>query len=351
MIDKLVKESVKGLKPYMPNKYSYKYKMDANESPFILESFVMDKIIGRFKKVSLNYYPDTDANILTKKIAQYVGVEQENIITGNGSDEMIKLLLETFVDKSDTVLAHTPTFVMYKHGCDIIGANYIGIESDDNFNIDVDEIIDASKRLKPKVIFICNPNNPTGNIISKTDIIKIIKQTNAIVVVDEAYIEFGGETVISLVNKFDNLIVLRTLSKAFGLAGIRTGYLVSNTEIINYIKAVKPPYNLNAISQIVGEIILDEKTFISNNIEYIKKQRDKLYAEMKKIDDIIVYPSETNFILFSIDRENIFEELLKRGFMIRPFNGGKLNGCFRVTVGKSEENKLFVDTLREVVKI
>lgn len=350
MIDTLIKASVKDLKPYIPHDYDYKYKLDANESPYNLPGNILENIIKKIKNIDFNRYPDTNSALLRKEISNYIGVGYKNIIVGNGSDEMISVIIDTFVEEGDTVLSHEPTFVMYGLTSKISGANYIDIKTDENFDVNIDELIKSANDKKAKIIFLCTPNNPTGNIIKKEKILQVINETNAIVVVDEAYVEFSGESVINEVLNHDRLIVLRTLSKAFGAAGIRTGYLVAGDKVVDRLNSVKPPYNINSISQLIATEFLKNREEILKRIDIIKSDRDNLISKMKQIESIKVYDSHANFIIFKVnDNKKVFDGLLERGVMVRNFSGGKLENHLRVSVGNTEENEAFINALKEVI--
>lgn len=349
MINKLVRRCVAELASYDLNKLEYKYKMDANESPFNIPSTLYNNIMEKMKKLDFNRYPDSDSLELKREISNYVNQSYKKIIVGNGSDEMISLIVNTFVEKNDIVISHSPTFSMYRFFTQIADGEYIEVPSNDNFEVDVDSLIKYSNENNGKIIFLCSPNNPTGNVISKRDIERIVNETNGIVVVDEAYIEFGGETVVNEIDKYDRLIVLRTLSKTFGAAGIRTGYLVSNEKIVKELNKVKPPYNLNILSQLVAIELVKNKEEVLEKVNTLVAERKFLYEEMSKINGVKVYPSNSNFILFKVnDGNKIFNQLLKEGVLVRDFNKGVLKNHLRVTVGNRKENNAFIRVLKEV---
>jgi histidinol-phosphate aminotransferase len=350
MIEKYLKEEVRNLKPYVPHDYDYKYKMDANESPFNIKPEIMQSIVSKLLDTDINRYPDTNSIELRKSISEFIEVDYKNIVVGNGSDEMIHVLLNTFVGRDEVVLSHEPTFSMYGINTKVLGGRYLEIPTDEEFDVDIEKLISVSNDLGSKVIILCNPNNPTGNLIAKSDIIKVIENTNSIVVVDEAYIEFGGESMVDKLSDYDRLIVLRTFSKAFGAAGIRTGYLLSSDEIVEKISAVKPPYNLNSVSQLIASELMKNSDTVMENIEAIKVERDRLNEEMKKIDGLKLYKTGANFIMFKVaDAKSVFEKLLQNGIMIRYFSGGVLENHLRVSVGTREENDAFLKVLKEVI--
>lgn len=237
---------------------------------------------------------------------------------------------------------------MYSIYSQINGSKFIGVESDENLVINIDNVIEKVKENNPKIVIVCNPNNPTGTILKREEIIKLLDSTNSLVVLDEAYMDFGEESMLSDVFKYDNLIVLRTLSKAFGLAGIRTGYMLSNSSLINSVEKVRPPYNLNSLSDFIATRALRNKDVVKAYIKEVKEEREVLYKEMIGMG-IKAYKSQANFILFYSEIENLSQKLIDRGVLIRKF-GGKLENYYRVTIGDKEENSMFVGAIRDILK-
>lgn len=349
-MENLVRERVKLLKAYKVKKEDFEIKLDANESPYNILDILEYEIIKNLKKEKINRYPDSDSEELRKLLAQYVGLEEDNIICGNGSDEIIRIILDAFIDKDDVVVTHSPSFVMYKISTEIVGGKIIEVESDEKFQLDINNIINVSNEKNAKAIFLCNPNNPTGTYISKEEIIKVIENTNAVVVVDEAYIEFYGSSVIDEIEKYERLIVLRTLSKAFGLAGIRLGYGAAQESVIDILNKVKAPYNLNSISQIIGRVALENIDKVMKNIEAIIDERNNLMNQLKELKEIELIPSASNFILIRTERyEEIIKKFKAKLMMIKGYgNEGKLKNCIRLTVGTKEENHKVLSLLKEV---
>lgn len=338
---KLVKENIENINKYEPNKKPYSIKLDANEGENIFFSDIGDEL-------KLNLYPDGDSSLLRDEIGKYLNVDPNNIVAGNGSSEMIELVMKAFIDKGDIILSFIPTFSMYHIFSQIYSAKFIGINSNENFVQDVDVLIEEAKNIKPKIIFICNPNNPTGYLMNKYEIKKLLNNTDSLVVVDEAYIEFAQGSMVEYISEYENLIVLRTLSKAFGLAAIRVGYMVSNKHIIDIINKVKSPYNLNSISQYVGVKALREKEKMFQYVEEVKKERKYLYNKLKKFP-IEVYPSNGNFIFFKSEVSKLDEKLNEKGILIRSFSKD-LENHYRVTVGNRWENEEFIKSLKEILE-
>lgn len=345
---KLIRDNIKNLKGYETKDISYRVKLDANEGKNVFFQDILEKGISFPEEFNINLYPDSDATLLRKEIGKYLNIDSNNIVAGNGSSEMIELVMKTFIDRDDSILTFIPTFTMYSIYSQIYSAKFIGVESNEDFSIDIDILIRKANEINPKIIFICNPNNPTGYLIDKNEIIKLLDNVNSIVVVDEAYIEFAEGSMVGEISKYNNLIVLRTLSKALGLAAIRLGYMVSNQDIINIINKVKSPYNLNSISQFIGTKALEDKDKISKYVEEVKLERDYLYNSLAQLP-VDPYESNGNFILFKSNIQGLDRKLEKEGILIRGFSGD-LEGCYRVTVGDRWKNEEFIKSLKEILE-
>lgn len=348
-MENLIKESVYNLEAYRAVNEFYDIKLDANENPNDLFENFYKEFIYEINKININRYPDPLSYNLRKKLSDYTGINAENIICGNGSDEIISIILNTFIDKGDNILIHVPTFPMYKITASILGANVIEVKTDENFNVNIDELIKKAKENFVKIIFICNPNNPTGNIIRKEEILRVLNETESIVVVDEAYFEFFGETVIdSIYNK--RLIVIRTLSKAFALAGARVGYAIASKETIDVLNKVKPPYNLNTFSQVAGIIMLNNYDKVKNSIEEIKTEKEYLLNELRSLEGLKVFNGCGNFILIKLKKFNNAVKLLKEYKIgVKSYDRGDLKECIRVTIGTRYENNKFIDVVKRVI--
>lgn len=346
----LIREDIKALKPYTASKEHYDIKLDANESPYNLLEDFKEEFLKRIGNISANRYPDLDSYFLRKRIADYVDFKGENVICGNGSDEIIQMIINSFVDRGEYVVTHSPTFSMYKIMTQICGGSFIEVPSDDDFNIDVDGIIEAANENNAKIIIICNPNNPTGTVTSRENILKIIESTSSIVVVDEAYYEFLGETVADRIKDCSRLVVLRTLSKAFSLAGARVGYGIAGEELINVLLTVKHPYNINVLSETIALLYIDNADKAKEKIEILKNEREYLIRELQKVAGIKVFPSGSNFVLIkSTKAEEILKACKEEKILLRGFGGGPLENCIRITIGKGEENKRVLSIMQRVV--
>lgn len=331
----------------------HKIKMDANESPFDLPYSIKRALAEDLVSLPLNRYPDASGSKLKNRLAQLLGVTLEQIAVGNGSDELINHIILAFGGDYSRVIFPKPTFVMYEIIAKVCGVEAKAIDLDQNFDISAKTLIENFTTRGVNLLFFSYPNNPTANCFSETEIIKVIETKRAIVVIDEAYFEFSKKSLLPLLKSksYDNLIILRTFSKAFSLAALRVGYAVSSPQLIAQIEKVRLPYNVNAFSQLAAIKLLENLPIIAEQTELILKERDRIVKELSSIaniDGIILYKSDANFILFRVaNPEEVYQKLLKNGILIKNLNrSGILKGCLRVTVGKPKENEAFIATLK-----
>ncbi|MCI6459265.1 MAG: histidinol-phosphate transaminase, partial [Clostridium sp.] len=289
------KQSVKELQPYVVNPVVCSVKLDANEGNKDLFKDLIKDIGDDFY---LNLYPDDNYTQLKEAIVNYIGCKIENISVGNGSSELLDLCVKTFVDTNELILSLDPTFSMYSIYAKIVNSRYIGAGEGNDFTINVDDVIKSIEENDPKLTIICNPNNPTGTTIKRDDVLRIVKSTDNVVIVDEAYMEFSNESVVDEIENYDNLIVVKTMSKAFSMAGIRTGYLIANEELVKTIEKVRPPYNLNSISALLATKALKQKDKMLSYVENLKVEREKIYEKLLDMG-VKAYKSGANFVFFS----------------------------------------------------
>jgi histidinol-phosphate aminotransferase len=326
-------------------------KMDANENPFNIQEPLKKKLLEEMGRVDLNRYPVAGAPQLRNRFAQYYGVDKDMVMLGNGSDELIQTLCLTLKGKINGVLVPVPTFSMYKIIAANTGNKVTEVPLDKKFDLDVDAILDKIKANFPALIFLSYPNSPTGNLFSRKKIETIIKKTPGIVVIDEAYAAFSGQTLLPLLKKYDNLIFLNTLSK-LGLASMRLGLLIGNRDIVAQLDKVRLPYNVNSLSQIAANFFLNYQDEFSRQVAEIVKRRKELYLGLKKIAGIKLYPSQANFIFFScaFDSDRIYNKLVAEGIIVKNLNLPPLMpNCMRVTVGNRKENEAFLRALKSVI--
>lgn len=350
MIDKLVSKRAHGLESYKVEPALPGIALDKNEIPWSLNDRVEEALIKRIRTMELNRYPDSDCAELKAAISRYTAIDTVSIGIGNGSDELISVVLQTFIEPGDTIAVQNPTFSMYKIYGTICGARIWEYNLDCNFEMKLEEFIGCLQKEKPKLVFLCNPNNPTGRRLELPELEQILKEVDSIVIVDEAYFEFSGLTAAGLLSEYDNLIILRTFSKAFGLAGLRVGYMLACPSIINYVDRIRSPFNVNAFAQVAAEEILKNIDTVTERIEIIKSERERLTKLLIKLEDLQCFESWSNFILIrSKYAGKINKRLQEAGVHIKGFSGPMLKDCLRVTVGSPAENDSFYEVVKEVL--
>jgi histidinol-phosphate aminotransferase len=338
---KLARPNIRSLRPYEAKEIPCKVKLDANESPYTINIAPDKKILRR-----LNRYPDPEAKELKKAISKNLKINTDNILPGNGSDELIYYLITTF---GGPVLYPVPTFSMYGIISQALGEKNIGIPLNKDFDLDIDKMLAAIKKYSPRLIFLSSPNNPTGNCFSAESILKIIEASKGIVIVDEAYQPFSSDRgFLPLLKDYKNLAILRTLSK-IGFASLRVGFLIADAGLINEVNKVRLPFNLNALSQAMALEAFKNKNIIESQIKNITSERERLFEELSSIKDITPYPSEANFILFKTKNTDVvFQKLIKNGVLVRNLSSA-VKDSLRVTVGTPEENNFFIKALRKSI--
>lgn len=343
----LLRPEIRTLKPYSIVETPSRIKMDANESPFDPPEEIRQEISQGLRNIHFNRYPDPGAVTLKKRISEYLQVEPERLMLGNGSDELIGYLITAFTGQNSGVLFPSPTFSMYGIIARAQGQTAIEVPLDDQFQIDSTVFLQAVRKHSPQIVFLASPNNPTGNGFPEEAVLRILEETHAIVVADEAYIDFSNHPgFIKHLQTTPNLVILRTLSK-IGMAALRIGILVSSREVIGELEKVRLPYNINTFSQAAASALLSHPEALKKQIRMIIEERNRLFESMSGIKEIQTYPSQANFILFRTQgAEELYRGLLKAGILVRNLNQpGPLQGCLRVTVGMPEENTEFLEHL------
>ena len=356
MENKWMRTTVAALSPYVVAPIAETRVVNANENYLNILALpgVREELARALETFMPAKYPDPMAETLRKDLAAYIGCRSENILCGNGGDEMISTILGTFLNPGDTLLTHTPTFDMYAIGADILGARVFPIPDVPGYRRNTNALLAAISKLQPKLTVICNPNNPTGELLPKSFIEEILKIADGLVFVDEAYMEFAKEeeSVKGLIGKYPNLIILRTLSKAFAMAGCRLGYVVADAEIISALTKIKPPYNVNSFTQLLAPIVLHQRKEILKIRDTICDERDKLFDALSEIPALSVYPSRTNFLLVQTGKnhEAIFEALRRENILVKIYrNRPDLPNAYRITVTDPDTNSLILKVFREAL--
>ncbi len=326
-------------------------KLDAMENPYSWSDEFKQQWLATLKDCELNRYPDPEARQLNATIKQVNGIADEfDVLLGNGSDEIIQLLLMALPPIA-SVLSTTPSFVMYKQISDSLGLRYHGVPLlADSFDLDLPTMLAAITEHQPSVIFLAYPNNPTGNLFSESAILEIIKASKGLVVIDEAYAPFADASFMNRLGQYENLLVMRTVSK-LGLAGLRLGYIAGQPAIIEQLNKIRLPYNINILTQVSAEFALSHHDVFDQQTQAICADRALVFEQLNALNGITAYPSAANFILFKTPAgraTEIFLSLKQQGVLIKNLSpqAGLLTDCLRVTIGKPEENAAFLVALK-----
>lgn len=329
-------------------------KIDANENVFIEPTWMQEQLKKCVSKINISRYPDPLYIEIRKSLAKFYGLDYNEILVGNGSDDIFMTIFHTFIDNQSEVLVAEPTFSMYKFFTDILGANYVYDLLNDDFSLDTERLLSKATS-RTKLLIIASPNNPTGNSFLTDDIKYLIENFNGIIILDEAYTAYADISLINWIRKYNNLIVVNTYSKSLGLAGLRVGMMALNKELANLIKPLQIPYTLNIIAQFLVPQLLKEKNYFLKKIEEVKKEREWLYSKLTELKGLEVYPSKTNFLLIRVIAENlngqtVCEELLKVGIIVRDRSSVPLlSNCIRITVGTREMNLKVLKYLKQIL--
>lgn len=338
MESNLIRKNIQKLIPYSSARDEYKGEatifLDANENPY---------------PSLYNRYPDPLQMTLKERISELKNINPSQIFVGNGSDEAIDLLIRACCEPNqDSILITEPTYGMYKVCADINAVNVQHVPLLPDFKLDADQVIN-SVSASTKIIFLCSPNNPSGNLLERGKIEKILQQVKGLVVIDEAYIDFSGDPgFISELPRYPNLVILQTLSKAWGLAGIRLGLCFASEEIIHTLNKIKYPYNINTVTQQIAYETLraDQQKY---NVQTILQERERLRESLQKLKIVInVYPSDANFLLVKVvNARSVYQNLLQKGIVVRDRSSIKgCKDCLRITVGTPTENELLINALK-----
>ncbi|HCL90057.1 MAG TPA: histidinol-phosphate transaminase [Candidatus Atribacteria bacterium] len=355
---KYYRDNLRELKPYDPHEVPYKIKLNANENPYGLPEEIIEEILRKAKNLEYFRYPNANSVKLSEAVSSFWGLSRDNIVIGNGSDELIDYLIKAFSEKGRTIITTAPSFAMYKIYSIVNGSNFVQIPlSQDNFSLNEDEVLEEAKKEDSSIVFIAYPNAPTGNYFAEDKIIKIIEESGCLVVVDEAYFEFGEKTFVPLISQYDNLVILRTFSKAYSLAGLRVGYLLSNPEIISEVRKVKSPFNVNTFSQLAAQVVFENKEILKDGIKKIVEEREKLINRINKIHPFKAHPSQTNFVLVEVGSKEstdlVYNNLLEQGILIQTISDPAFSRSryfLRITIGNKEENNILIKGLEKVSK-
>lgn len=355
MINNLIRKNLINLNSYTCARDLYKEGifLDANENSF-------GSTVKIPYKNQLNRYPDPYCIDLKKAILKYLNLDflkLENVFVGSGSDEIIRLLMTLFLENEDEIIINEPTYGMYRVAADICGVKVKIVELNKFFQLDL-KLLSNAIGDRTKLIFCCSPNNPTGTLLRVEDIKKICSNFGGFVVLDEAYVEFSSQiSMVKIVKDYPNLLILRTLSKAWGLAGLRLGYMIGNSQVVAFLNKIKLPYNVNSLSQSLGRRALENVEVMSDMVARILEEKKWLEVELKRLG-LEIFPSEANFIMVKVKgigsndlASRIVKSLVEEsGLIVRDFSikQGLIN-CFRITIGTPKQNRLLIQSLTSIL--
>ncbi len=336
-----VPKKLDGFEPYEPIAGEYRIRLDANESFIKLEKSVVEKAASQLES---NRYPDPFAQRVREKFADYYGIKPEHLTAGNGSDEILSIISTALLEKGSKVIFIAPDFGMFKIYSMLAEHEIIELGKNADLTIDVDGLINAVRRENADCIYFSNPCNPTSVLLSDDEVRRLVTSVSCLVILDEAYMDFCGEGLTKEAHLYDNLIVLRTCSKAMGMAALRLGFAVANPRITRLLQAVKSPYNVNSLTQLVAEEVLADKEKLAADRNVIIAETKWLYERILRLSLFEkVYPTSTNFVFVKTEQaDEIFEFLLRKSICIRKFNG-----YLRMTAGNRNENTALLQALSE----
>jgi histidinol-phosphate aminotransferase len=326
-------------------------KLDANENLFLPQMMVKEILREASEETDPRLYPSGESKRLREDLGGYLGVSPRQVVLGGGSDQLIELLLHAFLRAGDEMLAVTPTFSVYGLTARAMGVGYRTVDLGEDFSLNVEEILSAVSP-RTRILVLCSPNNPTGNQFVRDEVLNLAEKFQGLVVVDEAYVEYAGYSLAEEAAGFDNMLILRTFSKAFGLAGLRLGYTVSNSDLAGVLNdRYQMPYPVSSISLKAGLVMLERIGEVRGSVAAAKRERGWLIDELNSMEGITAYASDTNFVLFSLTRdyEEVYGKLLDRGIIIRKIGPvpGVSHGCLRVTLAPRERLERFLVALKE----
>ena len=349
-----IKHSVLALRPYTLSPHRASVKLNQNENPWDAPLEIKQETLRRITERTWSRYPDFAPKQLHERLAEFSGWKPEGIIAGNGSNELIQAVLMVTIGPGKRVLISEPTFALYRQITTVLGGEVVSVPLTSQLTYDSDAMLSAAKSTQPQVIVVCSPNNPTGCVMEASDLVALLEASSGLVVVDEAYFEFSGETAVPLLGRYSNLIVLRTFSKAMALAALRVGYLLADPALVREVAKAVLPYNLNAVSQTAAEVAVEMfESKLDPLIQTICCERDRLYAEVQMIPGLTPVRSRANFMVVrsQLEPRCVFNELLQRDILIRDVSKYPLlEDYFRVSVGTPEENDLLLGALRDIFR-
>jgi histidinol-phosphate aminotransferase len=349
-IAQFIKPEVLNVKGYHLAKREYNIKLDQNENPFGFPESLKEKLWQRLRNLDWARYPDFQMENLTKKIAEFVQLPEESVVVGNGSNSLIQALLMVTLSLGDKLIVPEPTFTLYSLFGKMLGAEVVTCRLHaEDFSLPLPEMLQAVHEPRARLLVLCTPNNPTGNSFSMQAIRTLLDQFPGLMVIDEAYQEFSRQDAKPLLEEYENLVILRTFSKAMALAGMRIGYLMAAPGICAEVKKARLPYSVNLFSEMAVTVALEEWALLQDNVREIIAQRESLWPKLHEFSSFKVYPSDANFFLVrATDGRALFQYLLQDGILARDVSSYPgLENCLRISVGTREQNELLLESLKK----
>lgn len=347
----LIKEEVLAQRAYPVDNTPCRIRLDANENPLAMPERLREKIAALLASIPLNRYPEAGSVALAARFAAKFGVGADQLLIGNGSDDLIQILCTALARPGAEVMIPLPTFAMYRISALNAGFKVVAVPLDGQFDLDLPVIRERMRVHPPALTFLAYPNNPTANCFSRERIEAILEEASGIVVVDEAYFHFAQKTFLPLLTRHDNLVILRTLSKV-GLAAMRIGLLIGPAALVHELNKVRLPYNLNSLSQAAAGFYLDEEEAFLNQAAEIRRWRGELFSALETLPGVHPRRTDANFIFFScdFDADRVYTSLRERGILIKNLSApGAMQGFMRVTVGTREENREFLEVFKDII--
>ena len=346
-------EKLSNMTPYDPSENIYRIKLDANESFFELPLELKDEISTGIMPVDFNRYPDPGVSAVRMLAGREYGVAAQNIMVGNGSDEILSLIMNTFVPRGGKVMVALPDFSMYQFYAEVAELTVVSALKDDEFELDYQELIDRANQEKPAVLIFSNPCNPGGKGYTHAEILKICNELeDTLVVVDEAYMDFWDQSILDVSCMFENVLVLKTLSKAYGCAAIRMGFAIGDKVLIDQLNKTRSPYNINALTQMAAICLLEDTAWAKEQTAQIIERKNELEEAMRELEEkygvFRVQPTHTNFVVLRTEKcTELFEALKERSICVRCFAKYQM---LRITTGDDMENSVLIEELEDILK-
>lgn len=347
----LIRDAIRDVGEYTLKQHPYRIKLNQNENPYELPISIKDEIARRLIAMPWSRYPAFVPEQQIEKLSGFTGWKSDGILLGNGSNDLLQLLFTCVLERGRGIVINQPTFTLYKILAKSLGADVHDVPMLKPFAFDVDRIISTANATDASLLVLCSPNNPTGTFLPREDLVRILENTQALVVLDEAYVQFAKQTQIELLNTYDRLVVLQTFSKAMGAAGLRFGYGLMDPGLARELNKVKLPYSVNIFTLLAAEVLMDRWQTIRGWIQTLIGEREFVRSELQQLPAIHAYESAANFVYFESLRKSpseIFDALLVKGILVRNVSSyPMLERGLRVSIGTPEENREFLSVLKE----